>query len=644
MIQTIIILGILHTIYHYIFKSKYNTLNCGIFGMATNSPKKINSGNIKILGMANESRGKDSCGITIDGEIYYGLDKEKKFSDFMKGRRFEATKFPIVFGHTRAASVGIVNSHNAHPFGYGDNADGDYKEIYVHNGTLSNHKELAKKYDIPLTEKVQSAYNEHMMIERDKIDSEILGEILYKTKKFNVLKEYIGRAALVWTDTDEPNVIYLWSGKSKLWDDLPNSVEEERPMNVWIESKNTFYFSSLPESLCYIGANIDDVFQIEYNTVYKVTNGDFKKAEKTFIDRSKCFINQTTPKTSKYAGFGGGYYSSDYYYDDDYYGYKNSLNQVKNLLPAVKEKTPDIINIFSDTQEQNQNDYKGRIYTKKLRYFRNGILIKGICCYIKDYGFYQLGETYDFALTQRNSLVGKAFKDGDFDTFEKSGSTEVPFKEITDTPSFFYFIEGVLLKTKLDYEQLFIQTRLFKKGQHYDYLALSHASQYPVMEYSKSYKFANEQGIVKDGELFTGTIHGLLFEKKYKVKDGNLIAYLPLETTVTPVKEVYRYDEKILQQTKDFLKEFEYNIEIEELHMSMNKSDEKYFDNLEKEIKSSEDVTEIIENLINEEFAEPLDKLFTTKDKIDKYLPHPSAKEASRIIDGVIKLFKEFTK
>lgn len=105
---------------------------CGIFGQATNSPKKINEYKVKMLGMYNETRGRNSCGITYDGEIYHGLDKDKLWTDFIKGRKFRATKFPIMFGHTRQSSVGAINHFNSHPFGFGINNTNDgYKFIGV---------------------------------------------------------------------------------------------------------------------------------------------------------------------------------------------------------------------------------------------------------------------------------------------------------------------------------------------------------------------------------------------------------------------------------------------------------------------------------------------------------------------------------
>jgi len=403
MIQIILVLTILQICYYYIFKPKLNTLNCGIFGQITNTPGRINSANIKILGMFNESRGKNSCGITIDGEIYHGLDKEKLFTDFMKGKQFKPKQFPIIIGHTRTASVGAINSFNSHPFGYGENKiNKGYKLILTHNGTLYNHKELAKKYNISETEEYPSTYNKDTMAIRYKGDSEILGEILYKTKNFRVLSEYNGRAALAWTDTDKPNVMYLWSGKSVPDEgDAPEKAVEERPMNVYVESKNNCYFSSLPESLYAIGGTDKNVFQIDYNTVYIITDGDFKHAKTIRISRKDNYHTETYTynrgnynyKTPNSVTYDNDAWSEDYYPRQHSAFDLNKNKPVINLPASNLDKPVTYNNIYYDTMKHYQNWYAGKVYSKQLRYYKNGHLIDGIYTFIPEYGLYFMGNT-----------------------------------------------------------------------------------------------------------------------------------------------------------------------------------------------------------------------------------------------------------
>lgn len=174
---------------------------------------------VHILGIYNIERGKMSCGLSWDGDVQYGLGLDKLYTDFIVDREIKPVKIPIMIGHTRQPSYGMaITRRICSQFGFGTSKDGkSYEMIFCHNGTLKNHKELAKKYDIDLSEKIIKITHGGHEYEstRDKIDSEILGEILYKTKKFHVLSEYIGAAALKRTWVDEPNKLYLWSGASK---------------------------------------------------------------------------------------------------------------------------------------------------------------------------------------------------------------------------------------------------------------------------------------------------------------------------------------------------------------------------------------------------------------------------------------------
>ena len=84
---------------------------CGIFGHLTlKEKKKFDFSLFTTLGINNDSRGGDACGIFIDGQVEYGTTKKTKyFQDFFLGSKllFDTEEFNIALGHCRKASPGI---------------------------------------------------------------------------------------------------------------------------------------------------------------------------------------------------------------------------------------------------------------------------------------------------------------------------------------------------------------------------------------------------------------------------------------------------------------------------------------------------------------------------------------------------------
>lgn len=538
MLNTLMVILLLHYLYLYIFKPKLNSFQCGIFGQSTNTPKKLNQSNVKILGMFNESRGKHSCGITYDGEVYHGIDDTKLFTDFMKHQTFDAKAYPLMFGHTRQSSVGVINNFNCHPFAFGINKkETGYKFIGVHNGTLLNYEELAEKYEIDLNDEYLDKQGDTRI--RRKIDSEILLEIIYKTKNLKVLSDYNGKAALVWTDTDMPDTIYLWSGKSKPCETSPlNLAEEERPMIVYVENKNSFYFSSLKESLYAIGGNDKNTFQIEYNTVYIVKNGNFRGAKTFRVSRKNNYNSEGWGKNSAYGGNNSAVNQISnapgrYREALKEYALKKKNNEIENSVPLLLNsgenwKMPEIKNIYQDKSVYDVKVYKNKTYTKHFRYYRSGSLLEGIFIYIAGFGFYDLGQTSKAADEMFECIIGLDWikEEEEFDfvgTFRGMG--KVLYHDVNIKPIYHYIIEGVLVKDRLDYEVLRedkLKNAEDLKNTYYDHNKLSYMTIHPVIDLRQTSKEDGNQEIYKDGRLFTGEVDGLCFEKRYHVTRGNL--------------------------------------------------------------------------------------------------------------------------
>ena len=507
---------------------------CGIFGMSTNKPENLDVNAVHILGIYNIERGKMSCGLSWDGDVQYGLGFDKLYTDFIVDREIKPTKIPIMIGHTRQPSYGMaITEDNAHPFGFGTSKDGkSYEMIFCHNGTLKNHKELAKKYNIDLSEKVKKMSHGGHSYEttRDKIDSEILGEILYKTKKFHVLSEYIGAAALAWTWIDEPNKLYLWSGASKLIQGSALITEiEERPMNVYCKNENSMFFSSLKDSLTVLGAAKKDDLQIDYNTVYVITDGDFKNAEKHKVSRKQ--VGQSEAIANNYRGNYKNYYNG---HEEDYCDWEDMRTPKVNITTPTKVDIEKhlMINLQNDKPLKPIADYGNKIYSKSLRYWDRNTLINGIYIYIKNWGFKFAGNDIFVANTFIKNVKGLTFNynDGTFNYTILNKEGFIPFEKDVDNIQFHYFIEGVLLKTLEDYNRAII---IQKMSKPIDYEILSHISKHPIIDMSIT---NTKSTAMLEGKAFTGNITELGFEKVYYFNNGILVKWVKREDLITKVE------------------------------------------------------------------------------------------------------------
>lgn len=612
MVKLILVLALLQYLYNFIFGYKSNVLSCGIFGQATDKASNLDVNGVHILGIYNIERGKMSCGLSWDGDVHYGLGFDKLYSDFIKNREIKPTKTPIMIGHTRQPSYGFaVTSDNSHPFGFGENkAKDSYAMIFCHNGTLKNHKELAQKYNIEITEEVTkvSSTNHTYTTKRDKIDSEILGEILYKTKSFDVLGEYIGMAALAWTWLDEPNKLYLWSGASKHTQGSYVKTEiEERPMNVYCKDKNNMFFSSLKDSLTVLGASSKKDLQIDYNTVYVITDGDFENAEKFPISRLNAGQNENTNYNFNNSRNFNRYNNSDDMFDYCDWEDHRSNSKVNN---NHTEYNFSLTNLHDDKTIKTIAEYKDKVYSKSLRYWQKGILINGVYIYIKNWGFKYAGIDLEGAITYINNIKGVVFEQssGTFNHHIKDGFT--PFSKDIKSVQFHYFTDGVLLKNIKDYKQcLTLKKDLVAPAKYISEDILSYMSKHPVISMDP-----NKPSIaLLNNEKFSGNITELGFEKIYYFNNGVLLKWctrkdlkdnkpiqIPIalpQTTSKKIEPDVTFNNKILQDSIESIEAFEKDKTLETHEEFIDEeSDEEFINELIKETfeKHSEDVENTI--------------------------------------------------
>lgn len=270
----IIIVGAM-LILHLFFKTDRTKLYCGIFAFSgkkniSNDLLKTALLKIHILGLYNESRGVHGCGLYAGGVVYKGINNLKLYSDFITSNEFPLNKkenVNVLIGHCRQASRGDHSIENTHPFVVSNNKT-NRNMIAVHNGTITNIYELCKKYEIE-TKNISN-------------DSRLLFSIL-ANRGTKVLSEYIGGAALIWTD-EKSNTLYVFRGKSKNF--YHDQEHEERPL-YFLMAKEGIYFSSLEEPLFAVSENDEMPLEVKCNMLYTIKDGVFVQEEQ--IDRQNLF-------------------------------------------------------------------------------------------------------------------------------------------------------------------------------------------------------------------------------------------------------------------------------------------------------------------------------------------------------------------
>ena len=269
---------------------------CGIFGIITTKPTKLNKQAFNVLGIENDTRGGDSCGIFIDGNTEYGINDKKLYSKFFSESKLlnSVNKTTIALGHCRKASVGNISLETAQPVVL-TNDDGVVEFVVMHNGTIQNYKELAEKYipNVNIT---------------GLTDSQVIARIFYHTG-YDVLEDYYGAAVFVIVDYryDIPKVMF-WKGKSKQYRYSPSAVDE-RPF-YFVNDGHKFIFSSLST---YLKAFCkEEVYTINPNLLIELRNGDlYTVKEFDRIDNFQLGWNTEKYTLTTYSTYNGysGYYS-----------------------------------------------------------------------------------------------------------------------------------------------------------------------------------------------------------------------------------------------------------------------------------------------------------------------------------------------
>lgn len=282
---------------------------CGIWAIINQEEAPFDYQSFCTLGCANDRRGGDSCGVFIDGEVEYGIDKKSKFEDFFWDSNLlnNTAVSKIALGHDRKASKGGISLDKAHPIiikepvkvGEGEEPKEEIKFVMVHNGTIHNEAELAKKYipDIDI---------------KDMSDSQILARLIYYSG-FDFLAEYNGGTAFIAVDyrEKEPKVL-IWRGEAKKYS-TSTAMEEERPLFCNLDN-NRLVLSSIPSYLAIVDGNC---YTVPANKVLTYRNNKLYIVQE--IDRTKAQQN------AKY----------DYYNNNNYYHGNNVGSTVPKYIRTI---------------------------------------------------------------------------------------------------------------------------------------------------------------------------------------------------------------------------------------------------------------------------------------------------------------------
>jgi len=323
---------------------------CGLF--AYNSIRDNHSfswDKFNHLGLDNDERGGDSIGRVVGETIDKFVSKKAKttYQDYVINTK-NSDPSHIALGHTRKASVGEISEATAQPVVL-DLPDGSGRFIMIHNGTLHNWEELAKKYGID---------------KKGKSDSMVFAEIIMNYG-FGVLLEYNGAAAIIIKDDREPDTLKVFKGLSKTYG---VKVEEERPLCYYQESETSMYISSKCDGLYFIGGDADNVVDFEPNKLYTIFGGQII-SEQVF-DRKDCSQNKIWPTTTC-VNTANNFSTKHYGYSrnddrDDGYGNAEAIAAYyESAYPSTKE--PIKLSIKKDPIHKNYNPKK--IICARLRYY-----------------------------------------------------------------------------------------------------------------------------------------------------------------------------------------------------------------------------------------------------------------------------------
>lgn len=359
---------------------------CGIAGIISQAPKKFDFTTFCTLGIHNDIRGGDSVGIFIDGKSEFyceGATKQSLFENFMESSKLiqNTEESQIAILHCRKASVGTIDVQKAQPVIINDENNNPLF-VVMHNGTIYNYKELAKKYipDIDIT---------------GMTDSQVMTHIFFHAG-YDALGEYNGGAVFMILDyREDPVKILFWQGESKN-SEYTQVKTIERPLHFVLTDDHELVFSSEDTFLSALRPK-SKIFKIKCNCLAQFTDDLYVYKE---YDRSNCMQKEIVkPFTSVYSSNTGGYYQyQNYNYNRSTSHHSSSNDSGGSIYKAITGSAYDgKCRLDSEILHGKYivSEY-GFIYPNKTilspschdMYFWNGILLKNQDAYMYLQKFY----------------------------------------------------------------------------------------------------------------------------------------------------------------------------------------------------------------------------------------------------------------
>lgn len=375
--------------------AKKDRLYCGLFGWSGSSPKSLDYGKIKILGIQNDDRGGDGFGIFTE-DFHIKSPNPGKFKEGLKKdallMNLSMKTSKIFMGHTRKKSTGLIDLEHTQPIVIQD-IENNLTTCLMHNGTVDRLWGLLDTLGL-------RSFVGNLT---DKSDTQVLAHILHGLKLQNrdfteLLNIYDGTAALMFYFSTDPGGFYIFKGASKVYSTAlkPN---EERPLYYMKSSSKGLYTSSIEDSLYYIrdSSKFKDPEDVPENTLFRVADGEL--TEIAVSTRGEFIRNNTKYGSStEYPKRSFNTYEGDEHSMGFYGSAHNMAKQVSNAVFATKtfetEKTASgnfirksptleyLSSVFNDIQELSRTSFDGDLisafdYTAKA--FSFSCMINSLC-------------------------------------------------------------------------------------------------------------------------------------------------------------------------------------------------------------------------------------------------------------------------